>query len=120
LQSSHTLAQNWWVNGKKLWGNPTCPDQTVQMSRHQLLIFDENLIHAGVGYIDQPDGQGLINWRIFTYANSNVKLRHIHPVNSGLFTYASRISPDEQQEHGKDARDFFDHVLPRVIKKNNK
>ena len=51
------------------------------------------------------------------YANSHSKWRHIHPANSGLYTYAQKRSTDDQQEDGIDARDFFEHVLPRVIKK---
>ena len=115
LWNSHTLAQNWWVNGKQLWGKFTCPEEIITMSRHELLIFDENLIHAGVGYIDLPGEEGIINWRIFTYANSHLKWRDIHPANSGNFTYAQKISPDDRQEHGSDARDFFAYVLPRVM-----
>ena len=72
-----------------------------------LLIFNENLIHSGAGYIDQPGRDGLINWRIFTYANCNSKLRHLHPANDGLYTYAARKSSDDRKEDGRGAREEF-------------
>ena len=116
LKYSHPLAQNYWANKKQLWGKFSCPDELVLMEPKDLLIFDENLIHSGVGYIDQPGRDGLINWRIFTYANSNSKLRHIHPANDGVYTYAARMSSDDRKEDGRGARDFFAHVLPKITK----